>query len=220
MRRRLGDRPGVRVVTSGMGQAAAAAAAAAALDGEVTAVVVAGVAGGCDPGLGVGTVVVATGLCDIDGRPLEAPRVDPAVCAAVLSAAAPAVAGVVASVDAVVDDLAARARLAAAGALAAETEAAAWAVACLRAGVPLVVVRAVLDTPRRPLGAASGVVRPGATAASAWRLARQAAHPSAWGTLALLARIAPLVEARAAAAALAATGSLRDLERDQRDRRE
>ena len=120
----------------------------------------------------------------------------------------------------VVDDPARRARLASAGALAAETEAAAWAAACLRAGVPLLVVRAVLDTPQRPLGAASGLVRRGATAASAWRVARQAAHPAAWGTLATLARVAPAVEARAAAAALAAIGALQGVPRDQRERRE
>jgi nucleoside phosphorylase len=210
VRRRLGAGGGVRVVTTGMGQQAAAGAAAAALGGGVTAVVVAGLAGGCDPALRAGTVVVATGLCDLGGRTLDAPPVDPAICAAVLAVAAPAVAGTVASVDAVVDGPASRARLAATGALAIETEAAGWAAACLRAGVSLLVVRAVLDTPQRPLGAAAGLVRPGATAPSAWRLARLGAHPAAWGSLARLARVASGVEARAAAAAVAAAGALRD----------
>jgi nucleoside phosphorylase len=200
----------VRVLTTGTGQDAAGGAAAAALGGGVGAVVVAGVAGGCDPTLAVGTVVVATGLCDLTGRPLEAPPVDPAVCAAVLAAAAPAVAGTVASVDAVVDDPAGRARLAAAGALVVETEAAAWAAACLRAGVPLLVVRAVLDTPQRPLGAAAGLVREGATGPSAGRLAGLGLRPAAWRTLARLARVAPGVEARAAVAAVAAATALRD----------
>ncbi|HEV7464962.1 MAG TPA: hypothetical protein VGP96_01585, partial [Candidatus Dormibacteraeota bacterium] len=85
MRRRLGGGGGVRVLTTGMGQDAAAGAAAAALGGGVTAVVVAGLAGGCDPALAVGTVVVATGLCDLGGRTLDAPPVDPAICAAVLA---------------------------------------------------------------------------------------------------------------------------------------
>jgi nucleoside phosphorylase len=209
VRRRLGGGE-VRVLTTGMGQDAAAGAAAAALDAGVTAVVVAGVAGGCDPTLAVGTVVVATGLCDLGGRRLDAPPVDPAIRTAVLAAAAPAVAGTVASVDAVVDDAASRARLAATGALAIETEAAGWAAACLHAGVPLLVVRAVLDTPQRPLGAAAGLVRPGATAPSAWRLARLGTRPAAWGTLARLARLASRVEARAAAAAVAGAAALRD----------
>jgi 4-hydroxy-3-methylbut-2-en-1-yl diphosphate reductase len=200
----------MRVLTTGMGCEAAAGAAATALGGRMVAVVVAGVAGGCDPTLAVGTVVVATGLCDLSGRPLDAPPVDPEVSAAVLAAAAPAVAGTVASGDAVVDDAAGRARLAAAGALAVETEAAGWAPACLRAAVPLVVVRAVLDTPHRPLAAAAGLVRQGATAPSAWRLAWLGSRPAAWTTLAHLARAAPGVEARAAGAAVAAARALRD----------
>jgi nucleoside phosphorylase len=210
----------VRVVTTGIGPAAAARAAAAELGEDVTAVVVAGLAGGCDPALATGTVVVATGLCDPTGRSLDAPRLEPAVFAAVLAAAAPAVAGRVASGEAVVDDPAARARIAATGALAVETEAAGWAPACLRAGVPLLVVRAVLDTPARPLGAAAGLVRQGATTPSAWRLFRLTARPATWGTLAQLARAAPAVEARAAAAAVAATGPLRGVQRGQRERRE
>jgi nucleoside phosphorylase len=199
----------VRVVTTGIGPAAAARAAAAELGEEVTVVVVAGLAGGCDPALATGTVVVATGLCDPGGRCLDAPRLEPAVFAAVLAAAAPAVAGTVASGDAVADDPAARARIAATGAIAVETEAAGWAPACLRAGVPLLVVRAVLDTPTRPLGAAASLVRQGATTPSAWRLLQLGARPAAWSTLARLARVASGVEARAASAAVAAADTLR-----------
>jgi adenosylhomocysteine nucleosidase len=197
-------------VTTGMGPAAAARAAAAELGKGVTAVVVAGLAGGCDPALATGTVVVATRLCDPTGNAIDAPPVDPAVSAAVLATALPAVAGTVASGDTVVDDPVAHARLAAAGALAVETEAAGWAPACLRAGVMMVVVRAVLDTPARPLGAAAGLVRTGGSTPSAWRLLRLGARPAAWRTLARLARVAPGVEARAAGAAVAAAGALRD----------
>jgi adenosylhomocysteine nucleosidase len=200
----------VRVVTTGIGPAAAARAAAAELDEEVTVVVVAGLAGGCDPALETGTVVVATGLCDPSGRLLDAPRVEPAVFAAVLAAAAPAVAGTVASGDAVADDPAARARIASTGAIAVETEAAGWAPACLRTGVPLLVVRAVLDTPTQPLGAAASLVRQGATTPSAWRLLQLGARPATWSTLARLARVASGVEARAATAAVAVAGALRD----------
>jgi nucleoside phosphorylase len=199
----------VRVVTTGIGPAAAARAAAAELGEDVTVVVVAGLAGGCDPELVTGTVVVATGLCDPGGRCLDAPRLEPAVFAAVLAAAAPAVAGTVASGAAVADDPAARARIAATGAIAVETEAAGWAPACLRAGVPLLVVRAVLDTPTRPLGAAASLVRQGATTPSAWRLLQLGARPATWSTLARLARVASGVEGRAAAAAVAAADTLR-----------
>jgi hypothetical protein len=115
----------------------------------------------------------------------------------------------VASGDAVADDPAARARIASTGAIAVETEAAGWAPACLRAGVPLLVVRAVLDTPTRPLGAAANLVRQGATTPSAWRLLQLGARPATWSTLARLARIASGVEERAAAAAVAAADTLR-----------
>jgi adenosylhomocysteine nucleosidase len=195
---------GVHVVTTGMGPEAAARAAAAGLDGSIAAVVVTGLAGGCDPALTTGTVVLATGLCDLEGTAIDAPPPAPAVRDAVLAAAQPAVAGTVASVAAVVDDPATRDRLAAAGAIAVETEAAAWAAASVAAGIPMVVVRAVLDTPARPLGAAARLVVPGATGASAARLVGLATRPSAWAAVPRLARDAARAEARAATAAVAA----------------
>ena len=194
----------MRVVTTGMGQAAAARSAATELSGPVDAVVVAGVAGGCDPALATGTVVVATSLCDLEGAPLTAPAVTAAAREAALGAVTPAVPGIVASVDAVVDSASARARLLAVGAVAVETEAAAWAGICGRTAVPLLVVRAVLDTAARPLGAAASLVLPGADAPSAGRLLGLLAHPAAWPSLPRLARAAGLAESRAAAAAVAA----------------
>jgi adenosylhomocysteine nucleosidase len=191
-----------------MGPAAAAGAAAAQLDGRVVVVVVAGVAGGCHPTLETGTVVVAERLCDLAGHPLDAPPPPSRVVATVLGAAPPAVAGLVASGDAVVDDPAARARLAAAGVLAVETEAAGWAPACLRAGVPLVVVRAILDTPARPLGAAAGLVEPGGDRPSPRRLLGLAGRPAAWASLPRLARAAALAERRAACAVAAVLDGL------------
>jgi nucleoside phosphorylase len=192
-----------------MGQAAAARAAAAGLGAEVTAVVVAGVGGGCDPTLETGTVVVATALCDLDGRPLKGPPPPPpGVVTAVLAVAPGAVMGTVASTDAVVDDADARGRLAAAGALVAETEAAAWAAACLRAGVALAVIRAVLDTPARRLGRAAALIEPGADRPSPRRILGLAAHPGAWAALPRLARDAARAEARAALAAVIAATAL------------
>jgi nucleoside phosphorylase len=204
VRRALGAAGGVRVLTTGMGPEAAARAAGEELGAGVAAVVIAGVAGGCDPGLATGTVVVATALCDLAGRSLDLPGAPSRAVGAALAAVAPSVSGRVASGGGVVDDPAGRARLAAAGVLAVETEAAGWAPACRRAGVPLLVVRAVLDTPDRPLGDAAGLVRPGDTGPAPWRLARLGARPVAWATLARLARTAPAAERAAARAAVAA----------------
>jgi adenosylhomocysteine nucleosidase len=210
VRRLARDRPGLRVVVTGMGPAAAGRAAGEVVSRGTRAVVVAGLAGGCAPGLAPGTVVVATRLCDLAGGPVEAPPSPAAVREAAAAAAPPAVAGTVATGDGVVDGAADRARLAAAGVLAVETEAAGWAPACRRAGVPLVVVRAVLDTADRPLGAAAGLVASGASAPSPWRLARLALRPRAWPVMARLARAAAPAERRAAAAAVAAATALSD----------
>ena len=184
-----------------MGQDAAARVARSEVGAGPDAVVVAGVAGGCDPALAAGTVVLATSLCDCAGAPLEAPLARPPVAGATL--------GTVASCDALVDDAGTRTRLAAAGVLAVETEAAGWAAACARTGVPLVVVRAIVDTPEHPLGAAAALVRAGEKGPAARRLARLLVRPAAWGTLARLARQAPRAESRAATAAVAAAVALR-----------
>jgi adenosylhomocysteine nucleosidase len=195
-------------VITGMGPEAAARAAAAELSPPVDSVVVAGVAGGCDPDLASGSVVVATALCDLEGRPIESPPPPAEVVARLIPRMRPAVAGTVASAGTIVDDPGERARLAAARAVAVETEAAAWAPACLRAGASLLVVRAILDTPSRPLGAAAGLIPPGGDRPSPRRLLRLLGHPAAWATLPGLARDAAHAETRAATAAVAAALAL------------
>lgn len=207
VRRRLDGVPAVRLLTTGMGPDAAAEAALSELVPGAEAVVVAGVCGACDPTLAPGTVVVASALCDLGGRPIEVPAVPEAVMQSAL-ADAPAARGRVATGATVVDDPATRARLAAAGVLVAETEAAGWAGPCRRSHVPLLVVRAVLDTPARPLGAAARLVAPGEVGPPARRLLGLALRPGTWTSLPGLARAAALAEGRAAAAAVAAATAL------------
>jgi adenosylhomocysteine nucleosidase len=196
--RRRGDIAGIEVLVTGMGQQAAAAAAGAVP--RVSAVVVCGLAGGCGGLAHRGDVVVASRLIDAAGAVL------------------PGVVGVdvigtmalpVASVDRVVDDPADRAALLALGAEAVETEGAAWACAAARAGVPVAVVRGVLDTPEDPLGIAASLVRPGATAPAVRDTARLVLRPGAWPALLRLGRTAGATERRVAEAAVRVAEALR-----------
>lgn len=198
MRRALRGAPGVRVVVTGMGQAAAARAAADWVP-RVRAVVVCGVAGGTGGAAGAGDVVVASGLCVAPGAGV--PGVTPVDVSG-------AVSGLVASVEAVADTPQARAELRAAGVVAVETEAAAWAAACVSHAVPLAVVRGVLDTPEEPLGAAAGLVAAGGRGPAVTAMASMAARPRDWPGLLRLGRRAADVERRAAEAAVSVARSL------------
>jgi len=197
--RKRSDAADVELVVTGMGRAAAEAAAAQWVS-RVRAVVVCGLAGGLG-GLALGgDVVVASRLIDGDG--VELPGVAGMEVMGALQAT-------VASVDVPLDDAAARAALLALGAAAVETEAAGWAAPCAAAGVPLVVVRAVLDTPARPLGMAVGLVRPGAKGPGLSELGRAAAQPASWPHLLRLGRGAAEAERRAAEVAVRAATALR-----------
>jgi hypothetical protein len=194
----LGDAPGVRVVVSGMGQAAARAAAAEWVP-RVRAVVVCGVAGGTGGAARAGDVVVATGLHA--GRGVEPP--------AVLRLEIPgALAGLVASVESPVDSAEERAALLADGVLAVETEAAGWALLCAAHQVPLVVVRGILDTPDAPLGIAATLVRDGDRRPSAGAIAPVVLRPGEWAALLRVGRAAAVAERRAAEVAAAVVRSL------------
>jgi nucleoside phosphorylase len=191
VRRALRGAPGIQVAVTGMGQAAAMRAAAEWAP-RARAVVVCGVAGGTGGVAGAGDVVVASGLL-VDGV-VHGGLVGPEVPGAVL--------GVVASQAGVVDTAAARAALRDAGAVAVETEAAAWAQACARLGVPLAVVRGVLDTPEQPLELAAGMVRDGARGPGFRGVGGAVLRPGAWPALVRLGRRAGDVERRVAEAAV------------------
>jgi nucleoside phosphorylase len=198
-RRRRPEAAGLEVVVTGMGPDAAAACAAE-WAGRVRAVVVCGLAGGLGGAAGRGDVVVASRLLDRAGSDL------PGVVGMDVVGA---LRGVVASVERPVDGVAERAALVAMGAVAVETEAAGWAQACAAAGVPLVIVRGVLDTPAEPLGAAAELVKPGARGPRAADLVGLALRPLAWRSLLRLGRTAGMVERRTAEVALRAAMALR-----------
>jgi nucleoside phosphorylase len=206
VRRALRGAGGVEVIVTGMGQDAAAAAAAVWVS-RVRAVVVCGVAGGCGGDAGAGDVVLASRLVDASGAELPG-AVDALMAPGGVVSVAGALVGAVASVAAPVDDRVGRAALRARGVLAMETEAAAWAAACAAAGVRLVVVRAVLDTPGAPLGVAAQMVAPGAGGPRMRDVVPVLAQPAAWPALLRLGRAAATAERAAAAAAAAMTRQL------------
>lgn len=193
---------GIEVVVTGMGQAAAAVAAASWVP-RVRAVVVCGVAGGTGGAAGAGDVVLASRVVDTSGTELYLSPLDDVSVPGVLV-------GPVASVGTPVDDAPGRAALLALGVLAVETEAAAWAAACSVAGVPLLVVRAVLDTPDAPLAAAAHMVTAGESGPRLREVVPVLTRPPAWRSLLRLARAAAEAERGAAAAAVSvASGLLR-----------
>jgi adenosylhomocysteine nucleosidase len=188
----------VQVVVSGMGQEAAAAAAASWVR-RVSGVVVCGLAGGCGGIAHRGDVVVASRLLDESGAEL------PGVIGMEVMGALQAP---VASVSRPVDEPAQRAALLALGAEALETEAAAWASACAAAGVPLVVVRGVLDTPTEPLGVAAEMVPQGARGPRMSSVVGVAVRPGTWRGLMRMGRLATAVERRTAEVAVRAATAL------------
>src|ERR1019366_3009514 len=139
--------PGATVARCGMGPERVNAWLPRLAELSPKAVVVAGVAGGLDPTLRPGDVVVATEVRDERGRIVQ-------------RAAAPLVAelrrlglrvrtGPMLSCDHIVRGAAARARLAATGAIAVDMESA--AIVRAAPGVPTAVVRVIVDTAYRPM---------------------------------------------------------------------
>lgn len=211
VRRRLdgSDGSGIRVAATGMGFEVALRAVEAALEGGLSAVVLCGLGGGCASGLRPGTVVVADTLLGPDGDAMalgQGALERAAVAAAVTAGARP---GAIASLPAVVDSTAGREAVAGRGAALVETEAWPVARACRGRGVPLVVVRAVVDTRERPLGAAASTVRPGRTGPVVRDAAGLVARPRLWPALLQLAADARRAEGAAAEAAVAAARAIR-----------
>jgi 4-hydroxy-3-methylbut-2-enyl diphosphate reductase len=184
-----GALPGCRVLATGMGASRARAAAdLAGLAG--TALLVAGVAGGLDPRVRPGDLVVASEVWANEVRAGEVRAGEVRAGGAVTPVpSAPLLAGALRRLGLpvhvgpvvctpTVSSGAALARLAATGAIAVEMEAA--ALAEVAGGAPFAVVRAVVDTPAHPL------LRPG-TPARALRALRN------------LRRAAPAIVAWAAA---------------------
>ena len=176
-------------IAIGGGDAPGAAAAAAGLvRSGVTALLSFGLAGGLDPGLAAGALVIPTQVVQGTSWP----------CDATLSARLGSPGGSLLAADAVLASRAAKqAAWTQTGALAVDIESGAVARAATAAGLPFAVLRAICDPAGRDLPPAAlsalspdGAIRPGALLAS---LAR---HPGQLGGLIALGREA--VRARAA----------------------
>ena len=139
--RRLGV-SGARVIHSGIGPARAADAARGLLAEECHALVSAGIAGGLDPTLEAGVVVVPDWVAAPDGRRFECDRPWRVVVRDLLDGRG---GGIVGSAT-VVGDVAAKRALFAAGAAAVDMESHAVAEVAAEAGVPFIAVRVVADT--------------------------------------------------------------------------
>ncbi len=144
--------PGIRAVVAG-GGARRLAALLAAEPGEVAAVLSFGIAGGLDPALGAGDLVVATRV----RGPRGAWRADLGWAAA-LARATGARLGVVAGAAVVVAEPAAKRNLrSATDALAVDLESEAAAAFAASRGLPFVALRAIADTAEEVLPRAAAV---------------------------------------------------------------
>ncbi|HMC38313.1 MAG TPA: 4-hydroxy-3-methylbut-2-enyl diphosphate reductase, partial [Acidimicrobiales bacterium] len=149
VRRGLPPGAGLDVVRTGMGPVRAARAAAElGRSGRPDALAVAGVAGGLEPGVAPGTIVVADRVLDADGGVVAVLASAPLLAGELSRAGLPVQVGAVVSARRVVRGPE-RAAWRRTGALAVDTETA----YALAAGwdIPTAVVRVVADTPRREL---------------------------------------------------------------------
>jgi len=193
--------PGRLVLCSGGRPERARALAQRMLDEGAEGLLSFGIAGGLDPRLTPGNLVIGSAVA-AGGRRLEA---DAAWCRRLAAALPGACSGIIAGSDEVVASAAAKAELAArCGAVAVDMESGAVAEACARAGKPFAVLRAIADPAGRGIPALAmrglgpdGETRPLAVAAGLLR------HP---GDLPALIRLGR--DSQAALAALAAVGSV------------
>lgn len=181
-----------RPVAIGGGTAQGAARAAAALAPHVTALISFGLAGGLDPTLAPGTIV-------IPGRVIDATETwltDPALNDRLGGATGHTLLGGGSLLATVAEKAAARTT----GAHAVDLESAAVARVAADHALPFAVLRAICDEATRPLPHAARVALDGAGRIGLWRVALAAiAHPAELPALIGLARDAG--QARAALAA-------------------
>jgi 4-hydroxy-3-methylbut-2-en-1-yl diphosphate reductase len=177
------------VVRTGMGSQRASAWTT-----QAAAVLVAGVAGGLDPRVRVGDLVVATEVRGPDGTAVACPSA-PLLAAELRRLGLSVHCGPIGSSPRLVDATG-RDRLAAAGALAVDMESF-WLAP--EPGVPFAVVRAISDTAAAPL--LSSTSRGGARklAPRARPLIRPSIVRNGWAALAALGRAVPALDAWAAA---------------------
>ena len=171
------------------GSPARARAHAEALAGSGAAGLVSfGVAGGLDPGLRPGTVVVATEIAAPGGASLGIDREWAGRLAARLGPALAVVRAPVAGVPEPVGDAAARAALAeASGAAAVDMESREVALAAAEAGLPVLAVRAIADPAGRALPASALAAFGVARAGRAGAFVELCRRPGDWAALARLA---------------------------------
>jgi len=199
-----GQRPGVEVWETGVGQLAAKRAARQAPAAAV--ILVAGVGGACSPGWPVAAVGVADRVLAPDGSWL---RLDPTAHRRLLQAGVGRSA-VLASRETAADSAGARSELAAVGVDIVEMETAGWLeVRPSSPAAPLAALRTVIDTPEAPLGRTVGLVPQGASGASVAMVARLLlAHPGSLTELVSLGRRQNLALAALATAIAAAVPTL------------
>jgi adenosylhomocysteine nucleosidase len=188
--------PGVRIVVTGMGAAAAERLAAEAIGAGATAAISVGFCGALDHSLARGDVVVPEEVCD--GATGEAWPCDVA-----LARGAGRMHGTLVTAHQVVSDPGARGQF---NGIAVDMESAGTARACTRAGIPFAVIRAVTDRAGDRVPDIAGVVDDEGGVHPLAALRRIAAHPSdipAWMGLARGARAARRGLVPAVAAALA-----------------
>lgn len=140
---------GARVVRCGMGTANVRRWLAGSAAGEPSAVAIVGVAGGVDPALRPGDVVVATEVRGESGRTVL--RGGAPLVAALRQMGLRVRTGPLLTQDALAGSADERERLAAAGALAVDMESAPLASEFVRRNVPVAVVRVIVDTATSPL---------------------------------------------------------------------
>jgi adenosylhomocysteine nucleosidase len=143
--RSLADR--TRIAVSGIGFAAAARAARALVDSGVTALASWGMAGGLDPALNAGTILLPCQVISADGTSLPTAQHWRERLAAALAARHPIASGKLLSstvaLEAITDKAAA---FRATGALAVDMESLAVAQVAATHGLPFIAVRVIVDT--------------------------------------------------------------------------